>query len=136
MIVELRGAAARANRTRTEGDQMDGDHNSYQCLRGKLAAVAPAEPPSNPHLWILVQANGEQWFATINVRSDKDPPAEPVGLERPLRRVSRRRSRDQLEFGPRLTPIESAFSPLVEVPGFRWFHVCQGEIEMSSCLAK
>ena len=54
-------------------------HINYQCLRGKVHAVAPAEPPTNPHLWILLEANGEQWFATINVRSDKDAPGEPVG---------------------------------------------------------
>jgi uncharacterized protein YukJ len=54
-------------------------HISYQCLRGKVHAVAPAEPPTNPHLWILLEANAEQWFATINVRSDKDAPGEPLG---------------------------------------------------------
>ena len=54
-------------------------HINYQCLRGKVHAVAPAQPPTNPHLWILLEANGEQWFATINVRSDKDAPGEPVG---------------------------------------------------------
>src|SRR5579863_9260864 len=47
-------------------------HINYQCLRGKIHAVAPAAPPTNPHLWVILEANGEQWFATINVRSDKD----------------------------------------------------------------
>jgi len=54
-------------------------HINYQCLRGKVHAVAPAEPPTNPHLWILLEANAEQWFATINVRSDKDAPGGPLG---------------------------------------------------------
>ena len=54
-------------------------HINYQCLRGKVHAVAPAEPPTQSHLWILLEANGEQWFATINVRSDKDAPGEPPG---------------------------------------------------------
>src|SRR5271157_4633581 len=54
-------------------------HINYQCLRGKVHAVAPAQPPTNPHLWMLLEANGEQWFATINVRSDKDAPGEPAG---------------------------------------------------------
>jgi uncharacterized protein YukJ len=54
-------------------------HINYQCLRGKVHAVAPAAPPTNPHLWVILDANGEQWFATINVRSDKDAPGEPAG---------------------------------------------------------
>ncbi len=54
-------------------------HINYQCLRGKVHAMAPAEPPTNPHLWILLDANGQQWFATINVRSDKDAPGEAIG---------------------------------------------------------
>jgi uncharacterized protein YukJ len=54
-------------------------HINYQCLRGKVHAVAPAEPPTNPHLWVILAANGEQWFATINVRSDKDALGEPAG---------------------------------------------------------
>jgi uncharacterized protein YukJ len=53
---------------------------SYNCLRGKVHAVAPAEPASNPHLWVLLAAGGDQWFATINVRSDKDPPNQPAGV--------------------------------------------------------
>jgi hypothetical protein len=52
---------------------------NYQCLRGKVHAVAPAAPPTNPHLWVILQANGQQWFATINVRSDKEALGEPVG---------------------------------------------------------
>jgi uncharacterized protein YukJ len=54
-------------------------HINYQCLRGKIHAVAPAAPPTNPHLWVILEANGEQWFATINVRSDKDAFGEPAG---------------------------------------------------------
>jgi hypothetical protein len=52
---------------------------NYQCLRGKVHAVAPAQPAANLHLWVIVDANGEQWFATINVRSDKDALGEPAG---------------------------------------------------------
>jgi uncharacterized protein YukJ len=52
---------------------------NYRCLRGKVHSVAPAAPPTNPHLWVILQANSEQWFATINVRSDKDALEEPVG---------------------------------------------------------
>lgn len=52
---------------------------NYQCLRGKVHAVAPAAPATNPHLWVILQANGQQWFATINVRSDKEALGEPVG---------------------------------------------------------
>jgi len=48
-------------------------------LRGKVHAVAPAEPPTNPHLWVVLEADGKLWFATINVRSNKDEPGEPVG---------------------------------------------------------
>ena len=54
-------------------------HINYQCLRGKVHAFAPAQPPTNPHLWVVLEAGGAQWFATINVRSDKDAPGEPVG---------------------------------------------------------
>ena len=54
-------------------------HIDYRCLRGKVHAFAPAEPPSNPHLWVILEAGGAQWFATVNVRSDKDAPGEPVG---------------------------------------------------------
>jgi uncharacterized protein YukJ len=52
---------------------------NYQCLRGRVHAVAPAAPPTNPHLWVILEANGEQWFATINVRSDKDALGESAG---------------------------------------------------------
>jgi uncharacterized protein YukJ len=52
---------------------------NYQCLRGKVHAIAPAAPPTNPHLWVILEADGEQWFAAINVRSDKDALGEPVG---------------------------------------------------------
>ena len=52
---------------------------NYQCLRGKVHAFAPAAPPTNAHLWVILEAGGAQWFATINVRSDKDAPGEPIG---------------------------------------------------------
>ena len=54
-------------------------HINYRCLRGKVHAFAPAQPPSNPHLWVILEVGGRQWFATINVRSNKDEPGEPVG---------------------------------------------------------
>ena len=54
-------------------------HIDYQALRGKVHAFAPAAPSSNPHLWVILEADGQQWFATINVRSNKDAPGEPVG---------------------------------------------------------
>ena len=54
-------------------------HINYQCLRGKIHAFAPARPATNPHLWVILEADGRQWFATINVRSDKDAPGEPLG---------------------------------------------------------
>ncbi len=54
-------------------------HINYQALRGKVHAYAPAEPPSNPHLWVILDAGGQKWFATINVRSNKDAPGEPIG---------------------------------------------------------
>jgi uncharacterized protein YukJ len=53
-------------------------HINYVCLRGKIHAFAPA-PAANPHLWVLLDVGGEQWFATINVRSDKGGPGDPVG---------------------------------------------------------
>ena len=46
-------------------------HINYSCLRGKVRAFAPAAPAGNPHLWVILEAGGQQWFATINVRSDK-----------------------------------------------------------------
>ena len=52
---------------------------NYNCLRGKVHAFAPAAPATNPHLWVLLEENGRQWFATINIRSDKDAPSDPVG---------------------------------------------------------
>lgn len=52
---------------------------NYHCLRGKIYAFAPAQPPTNPHLWVILAAEGRQWFATINVRSDKEAPGAPVG---------------------------------------------------------
>jgi len=52
---------------------------NYNCLRGKVHAFAPAVPATNPHLWVILEANSQQWFATINVRSDKDQPGDPVG---------------------------------------------------------
>src|ERR1700690_804081 len=54
-------------------------HINYQALRGKVHAFAPAVPSSNPHLWVILEAGGRRWFATINVRSNKDAPGEPVG---------------------------------------------------------
>lgn len=53
-------------------------HINYVCLRGKVHAFAPA-PANNPHLWALLDVDGAQWFATINVRSDKGQPGEAVG---------------------------------------------------------
>ncbi len=52
---------------------------NYQCLRGKVRAYAPAEPPGNPHIWVILHAGDQQWFATINVRSNKDAPGDPIG---------------------------------------------------------
>jgi uncharacterized protein YukJ len=52
---------------------------NYHCLRGKVRAYAPAEPPGNPHLWVILDAGDRQWFATINVRSNKDEPGDPIG---------------------------------------------------------
>jgi uncharacterized protein YukJ len=54
-------------------------HVNYSCLRGKVHAFAPAAPATNPHLWVILEAGGRLWFATINVRSDKGPPGESVG---------------------------------------------------------
>jgi uncharacterized protein YukJ len=54
-------------------------HVNYVCLRGKLRAFAPAAPATNPHLWVLLDAGGQQWFATINVRSDKQQAGDPAG---------------------------------------------------------
>jgi uncharacterized protein YukJ len=54
-------------------------HINYQTLRGKVRAFAPAEPSTNPHLWVILESGGQQCFATINVRSDKGAPGEPVG---------------------------------------------------------
>jgi len=54
-------------------------HINYQCLRGKVHAHASAQPATNPHLWVILEAEGRLWFATINVRSDKDAPGEPIG---------------------------------------------------------
>ena len=52
----------------------------YSCLRGKVHAYAPAQPPTNPHLWVVLQTPDQKlWFATINVRSDKDAASDPVG---------------------------------------------------------
>jgi uncharacterized protein YukJ len=52
---------------------------NYNCLRGKLRAFAPAAPATNPHLWVILEEGGRQWFATINIRSDKDTPGAPAG---------------------------------------------------------
>ena len=47
-------------------------HINYQSLRGKLHAYAPAQPAGNPHLWVIVEAAGQQYLATMNVRSQVD----------------------------------------------------------------
>lgn len=52
---------------------------NYNCLRGKLHAFAPAAPATNPHLWVIIEEGGRQWFATINIRSDKDAATDPAG---------------------------------------------------------
>ena len=52
---------------------------NYNCLRGKICDFAPAEPRTNPHLWVILEENGRKWFATINIRSDKDALSDPVG---------------------------------------------------------
>lgn len=54
-------------------------HIAYSCLRGKVHAFAPAQPAGNPHLWVLLDAGGQQWFATVNVRSNKGEPDAPIG---------------------------------------------------------
>ena len=54
-------------------------HINYQSLRGKVFAYAPAEPAGNPHLWVILEAEGQKYFATINVRSNKDAPGDPIG---------------------------------------------------------
>ena len=51
----------------------------YQTLRGRVRDVALAAPQPNPHLWIVVAAAEQTWFATINVRSDKEPEGAPPG---------------------------------------------------------
>jgi uncharacterized protein YukJ len=57
----------------------DVGHINYVCLRGKVHAFAPAAPATNPHLWVILESGGQQYFATINVRSDKGQPGDPVG---------------------------------------------------------
>ena len=54
-------------------------HIDYRALRGKVHAVAPAQLAGNPHLWVILEAEGKLYFATINVRSTKDEPGEPIG---------------------------------------------------------
>jgi len=51
---------------------------NYSCLRGKVRAFAPA-PGDNPHLWVILEEGGRQWFATINIRSNKDAPGDAAG---------------------------------------------------------
>lgn len=54
-------------------------HINYSCLRGRVHSYAPAQPPGNPHLWVILATPDQKlWFATINVRSDKDAPNDPV----------------------------------------------------------
>ena len=54
-------------------------HINYACLRGRVHAFAPAAPSTNPHLWVILETGGQQWFATINVRSDKGQLGDSVG---------------------------------------------------------
>jgi len=51
----------------------------YQVLRGKVRDFALAQPQPNPHLWVVLEGGGHTWFATINVRSDKEPEGAPPG---------------------------------------------------------
>lgn len=50
---------------------------NYSYLKGKIDRFKPA-PSGNPHLWILVDAGPESFFATVNVQSSKDAPGSPV----------------------------------------------------------
>jgi len=54
-------------------------HINYQSLRGKVHAYAPAEPAADPHLWVILEAAGEKYLATLNARSQRDAAGEPIG---------------------------------------------------------
>lgn len=50
---------------------------NYSCLKGKIDRFKPA-PSGNPHLWMLVDAGGDSFFATVNVQSSKGIPGSPA----------------------------------------------------------
>lgn len=50
---------------------------NYSRLKGKVSRFNPA-PTGNPHLWLLVDAGTDTFFATVNVQSSKDVPGSPV----------------------------------------------------------
>jgi uncharacterized protein YukJ len=50
---------------------------NYSCLKGKIDRFEPA-PAGNPHLWMLVGAGSDSFFATVNIQSSKDAPGSPV----------------------------------------------------------
>ncbi|SIT46183.1 conserved hypothetical protein [Paraburkholderia ribeironis] len=52
-------------------------HIQYSTLKGKIDRFKPA-PSGNPHLWMLVDAGPDSFFATVNVQSSKDAPGSPV----------------------------------------------------------
>jgi len=49
----------------------------YSSLKGKIDRFKPA-PSGNPHLWILLDAPQQSFFATVNVQSSKGIPGSPV----------------------------------------------------------
>lgn len=52
-------------------------HIAYSYLKGKIDRFKPA-PSGNPHLWMLIDAGPDSFFATVNVQSSKDAPGSPV----------------------------------------------------------
>jgi uncharacterized protein YukJ len=50
---------------------------NYSCLKGKIDRFKPA-PSGNPHLWLLVDAGPDSFFATVNVQSSKGLAGSPV----------------------------------------------------------
>ncbi|REG49562.1 uncharacterized protein YukJ [Paraburkholderia sp. BL6669N2] len=50
---------------------------NYSCLKGKIDRFKPA-PAGNPHLWMLIDAGSDSFFATVNVQSSKGMPGLPV----------------------------------------------------------
>lgn len=50
---------------------------NYSHLKGKIDRFKPA-PSGNPHLWMLVDAGSDSYFATVNVQSSKGVPGSPV----------------------------------------------------------